>query len=89
MLSTKNTHMDKEWVKEQLKSGPVNVVFTKKDGTERTMKCTTNSELVPVAEKVTGSKKKINEEVCPVYDLEAKHWKSFRWDSLKKVDLSE
>jgi hypothetical protein len=29
--------------------------------------------------------RKVNEEVMPVYDLESKAWKSFRWDSIKSV----
>jgi hypothetical protein len=65
------------------------VVFTKKDGTERVMNCTTNPELVPAVEIVESAEpkkeRKSNEEVMPVYDLEAKAWKSFRWDSIKQV----
>ena len=76
------------------------VTFTKKDGTERVMECTTAPSLVPVdvTEEVhytnTDSpvdfpkpkkERKVNEDVCPVYDLESKHWKSFRWDSIKSI----
>ena len=87
-------------MKSHLAYGPTTVIFTKKDGTERVMKCTTNAELVPVdlTEKqhytntnnpvdfpASKKEKKVNEEVMPVYDLEAKAWKSFRWDSVKQV----
>ena len=68
--------------------GPTTVVFTKKDGTERTMTCTTKPELVPaesIVEGVEKKEKKVNEEVIPVYDLDAKGWRSFRWDSVKQV----
>lgn len=98
-LTENETKLFKKWLKSHLKYGPVTVTFTKKDGTERVMKCTTNSELVPVVESavhVTNTdnpidfpapkkEKKINEDVMPVYDLESGAWKSFRWDSIKSV----
>jgi hypothetical protein len=52
------------------------------------MNCTTNPELVPsveIKESVEKKEKKVNEDVMPVYDLEVKAWKSFRWDSIKQV----
>jgi hypothetical protein len=88
-LSEKDIKIFKRWLKSHLAYGETTVVFTKKDGTERVMKCTTNSELVPAVELVESTEpkkeKKVNEEVMPVYDLEAKAWKSFRWDSIKQV----
>lgn len=79
----------KRWLKGHLSYGPVTVVFNKKDGSERTMECTTSFELVPKVEVKESTEikkeKKKNDEVMPVYDLEAKAWKSFRWDSIKQV----
>lgn len=84
----------KPWLKGMLALGPVTVIFTKKDGTERVMECTTNPELVPVdlnEEKAHNNdikkERKVNEDVCPVYDLQSKAWKSFRFDSIKEVRL--
>lgn len=88
-LSEKEFKIFKKWLKSHLAYGPTTVVFTKKDGTERVMNCTINSDLVPAVElkeEVEPKKeRKVNEEVMPVYDLEAKAWKSFRWDSIKEV----
>ena len=98
-LSEKDTKLFKKWLKSHLAYGPVTVVFTKKDGSERVMECTTNISLVPLVEEkvhITNTEnpidfpapkkeKKINEDVMPVYDLEANAWKSFRWDSIKQV----
>lgn len=87
-LSDKDVKIFKKWLKSHIAYGPTTIVFTKKDGTERTMTCTTNSELVPaepIVEGVEKKEKKINEEVMPVYDLDAKGWRSFRWDSIKQV----
>ena len=87
-LNEKDVKIFKKWLKGHLAYGPVTIVFTKKDGTERTMNCTTKSELVPaqpVVEGVEKKEKKANEEIMPVYDLDAKGWRSFRWDSIKQV----
>lgn len=88
-LTDKELKLFKKWLKSHLNFGPVTVTFTKKDGTERVMECTTSPSLVPqeiVSESITPKReKKINEDVCPVYDLESNHWKSFRWDSIKQI----
>jgi hypothetical protein len=88
-LSEKDFKLFKKWLRSHLAFGAVTVVFTKKDGTERVMECTTSPDLVPVEPIVESAEpkreKKVNEDVMPVYDLESKHWKSFRWDSVKEV----
>jgi len=101
-LNEKEFKLFKKWLKSHLAFGPVTVTFTKKDGTERVMECTTKPELVPVdiveEKHYTNTndpvdfpkpkrEKKVNEDVCPVFDLEAQHWKSFRWDSVKSVSI--
>jgi hypothetical protein len=70
-----------------LRAGPTTVVFTKKDGTERVMNCTLNSELTENYEKKTERVKEVNPDVCPVFDLDAKSWRSFRFDSIKSVEF--
>lgn len=88
-LNEKDSLIFKKWLRSHLAVGPVTVIFTKKDGTERVMECTTSSKLVPqepISETSSPKReKKANEDVMPVYDLESKHWKSFRWDSIKQV----
>jgi len=90
-LNEKDTKLFKKWLKSHLKFGPVTVTFTKKDGTERIMKCTTNPTYILFKEPAlveSKREKKINEDVMPVYDMEAGHWKSFRWDSIKSVSFT-
>jgi len=93
-LSDKELSLFKKWLKSHLAFGPVTVIFNKKDGTERTMICTTNADIVPQIPHETNTdnpidfpkpKKKVSEDIMPVYDLESKAWKSFRWDSIKQV----
>lgn len=84
----------KTWLTGHLSLGEVRLVFTKKDGTDREMICTTNSDLIPSAPIVESTdaepkkEKKVNEDVMPVYDLEAQGWRSFRWDSIKEVKIT-
>jgi WYL_2, Sm-like SH3 beta-barrel fold len=90
-LSENDLVLFKKWLKGHLNSGPVTVTFTKKDGNERIMKCTTNPTLIMFKNTTNYENKterKGNEEVMPVYDLEAEHWKSFRWDSIKHVSFT-
>ena len=88
-LSEKEIKIFKKWLKGHLAYGPVTVTFTKKDGTDREMNCTINSNLVPPVEIKENAEpkkeKKPNDEVMAVYDLDAKGWRSFRWDSIKQV----
>jgi hypothetical protein len=90
-LNEKDFKLFKKWLKSHLKHGPVTVIFTKKDGTERVMKCTTNPTVIMFKDPtILESKKerKVSEDVMPVYDLEADAWKSFRWDSVKTIQLT-
>ena len=90
-LSETELKLFKKWLQGMLRMGEVDVTFTKKDGTERVMKCTTNPTYVLFKEPtIVESKKerKVNEEVCPVYDVESQHWKSFRWDSIKEIRIT-
>ena len=102
-LSDADMKLFKKWLKGCLAFGPVKVTFTKKDGTERVMECTTATSLVPVdvVEEVhytnttdpidfpkPKKEKKVNEDVMPVYDLDVKAWRSFRWESVKQVSLT-
>ena len=88
-LTEKEIKLFKKWLKSHLAYGPVTVIFNKKDGTERVMNCTINSELIPpspITESIEPKKeKKANEEVMAVYDIDAQGWRSFRWDSIKQV----
>lgn len=98
-LNDKDLKIFKRWLKSHLAHGEVTVIFNKKDGTERTMSCTTNKDIIPKKVHFTNSDnpidfpvekpiRKINEDIMPVYDLEAGTWKSFRWDSIKQIRIT-
>jgi hypothetical protein len=74
-------------IKQGLKVGPHFVTFTKVDGTVRTMKCTLNEKYIPQSEpKKTDRVKKENDQVLAVWDLENSGWRSFRYDSITKIE---
>jgi hypothetical protein len=88
-----NDASGQDWLKSVLRDGEVTVTFTKVDGTERVMKCTLKEGLIiPTESEVVQGKVKRTKvpspDVLPVFDTEAKQWKSFRWDSIKQVDFS-
>lgn len=78
-----------DWLKGMLHVGPVTVTFTKKDGSERVMKCTLDPKELP-EQVITENKKerKQSENSIAVYDLEAKGWRSFVIRSIKRVNIT-
>lgn len=66
------------------------VVFTKKDGSERIMKCTLSEDKIPTDKyPTTGSTVTISGSAARVFDTEANEWRSFRWDSIKSVSFKQ
>ena len=68
-----------------LRDGICKVTFTKKDGTERQMKCTLNEKFMPLIEFAKDTKAPVEstKEVVKCWDLEKEAWRSFRVDSVK------
>lgn len=73
-----------DYLKNLLREKTVQVVFIKKDGTERKMLCTLNADLLPAQTDLEEAvqKKATNPDVLAVWDLEAQGWRSFRYDSI-------
>lgn len=83
--------IDRETLDELLHVDVLTVTFTKKDGSERVMRCTLRDDLLPPKPVVEGEAKparKVNKDVVPVYDMDAKGFRSFRLTSIKKVGSS-
>ena len=74
--------MDRNELILTLKKDNVRVTFEKIDGNVRKMLCTLQEDTIP---KTTG-KVKLNKEVLAVWDLGKKAWRSFRIDSIKKIE---
>lgn len=78
----------REWLVSTLRGGNVRVTFTKKDGTERDMLCTLKEDVIVPYEKKTEREKVPNEEVLSVWDVEKNSWRSFRFDSIIKINVT-
>ena len=82
----------KQGVTNILKGDVATVTFTKQDGTLRAMKCTLKGELLPqvtVKEETKEVKpRKVNPDVLSVWDVDSIGWRSFRWDSLQKIEFT-
>lgn len=67
-----------------LHESQVEVVFTKVDGTQRTMLCSLNEGFLPAltSPAVEETKRAPNPNTTCVFDLEKKEWRSFRNDSV-------
>lgn len=83
----------REDLKMQLEQNVIVVDFTKLNGDKRIMTCTLREDMKPPATKTdTMSQKKVREisdAVVSVYDVNAKGWRSFRYDRINKVDIVE
>jgi hypothetical protein len=83
----------KEELKLLLSQNVVTVDFTKLDGDKRVMTCTLREDIKPTATKTDPlSQKKVREvsdAVVSVWDVNAKGWRSFRYDRINAVNIVE
>lgn len=78
-----------DWLKGMLHVGPATVTFTKKDGTERVMKCTLEESQLPKVELKEDTKpRKESTTSMRVFDLEKQEWRSFTIKSVKRVEMT-
>jgi len=82
------TKKEKDWLLGLLRSEVVDITFTKKDGSERILKCTLMESKIPTEKVPKGTEKSKNDEVVPVFDVENDGWRSFRWDSIKQINFT-
>jgi hypothetical protein len=88
----------RDWVRDLLSNGEINVTFIKADGTDREMLCTLDGARIPQKPKagpvdgIVRESKQPRKEPDPhsirVFDLEKQEWRSFRFDRLKKVSAT-
>jgi len=76
-------------IKNQLSAGVLFVTFTKDNGDERVMRCTTNEFDIPIEKLPKGTGPKHTDEVQRAFDLDKQEWRSFRWDSVIEVTLGD
>lgn len=82
------TKKEKDWLLGLLRSEIVELKFTKKDGSERIMKCTLAEQKIPAENAPKGVERAKSDEAVAVFDLENNGWRSFRWDSLTEINFT-
>ena len=84
--ATKDGKSGRKWLLGLLETEIVEIEFTKKDGTDRVMKCTLQEDYLPEVDGViVFEKDRWKKDSLAVFDLEKEGWRSFRWDSVKAV----
>jgi len=83
-----NTKEGREWIRGVLRMHETTITFTKKDGTERKMFCTLREDKIPSEKTPKNTGKTQSEESIAVFDLEKEDWRSFRFDSVKRIEFS-
>lgn len=81
------TAENKAGIQALLRQGAATIVFTKKDGSERVMKCTLQEGIVVPHEKTTDRVKEPKDDILPVWDLEANAWRSITIPNIKTVEF--
>lgn len=87
-MDEKDQKKFRKWIKGVLQRETATLTFQKKDGTMRVMKASLRESDFPVYEKKTESVRKQNDEVLSVVDLELNEWRSFRFDSIEKIEFT-
>ena len=81
----------REDLKTLLEQNVLIVDFTKLDGDKRVMTCTLREDMKPRAAKDDAisqkAVRKTSDAVVSVWDVNAKGWRSFRYDRVNKVDI--
>ena len=71
-----------------LREGIMTVTFKKLDGDERIMTCTKSAKIIP-EEDLPKTNKEPKQGTVTVWDVNAKGWRSFRYDRVTKVEPSK
>jgi hypothetical protein len=84
------THMQtpefREWLDDYLSENTLTVHFTKKDGSDRIMKCTRNYSSIPSDKQPKGTLEKSTTDAVRVFDTDIQEWRSFNISNLKRIE---
>jgi len=82
--------MTREELREAVGSGIVQVIFTKKDGTERCIDCTTNPDIIEDLNITFDRHAKqldFDPDLFRVIDVELEEWRSFKYEQITKTRI--
>lgn len=78
--------MNKQEIIDTLKDSVCEVTFTKVNGEVRTLPCTLRTDVLPERES-QKTPRKTNSEVVAVWATDIGEWRSFRVDSVKRIEI--
>ena len=84
-ISTTSPNFSRAELTKALSEQNAEILFTKKDGSERVMKCTLRSGVAIPYEKKTDRTREGQPNILPVWDLEADGWRSVNIETIKEV----
>jgi DNA-nicking Smr family endonuclease len=87
-MNEKDQKEFRKWIRGVLKMHETTITFMKKDGTERKMLCTLMEDKIPSEKAPKKSEKTQSEQSIAVFDVEKSDWRSFRFDSVKKIEFA-
>lgn len=82
----------REEIYTKLKDGIVDIYFIKKDGSTRLMNATWNEAYLPsrdMKDKVEKEQTAEPKEYVAVWDISVRDWRSFRFDSVYRIDSEQ
>jgi hypothetical protein len=82
--------MQREELLETLRNNVCTITFTKVNGEVRVMPCTLRTDIVPAYKRKTPLKEATDKEkaTVSVWCIDANAWRSFRFDSVSKVEIN-
>lgn len=87
-LSEIATPEGKEWIRGLLRTDVITVTFEKVDGSTRELHCTLIESKIAEEMKPKNSGRAQSDEVIAVFDVENRGWRSFRYDSVRRIEFS-
>lgn len=81
----------REWIRNLLRDDVItdlSITFLKKDGTERVIHPTLSESVIPADKLPKGTGKTTTGDSIAVFDKDKQEWRSFRFDSVKRVEFS-
>lgn len=87
MLTAQDLVVFRQWLAELLLTNTVTVEFTKETGETRIMQATLRPDVLPAGKITETQDKKINHDVCVVWDTEKSAWRSFRYDRVHSIQV--
>lgn len=82
------SNLEKDWLRDLFRDGVVIVEFVKKDGTLRKIVGTLQEQKIPSEKAPKNVGREKNDDVLAIFDLEKSEWRSFRYDSVRKINFN-